>query len=154
MGNLKGFFNPKAIAIIGASERVDSIGNRILHNLIGGYQGKIFPVNSFRQSVQGLTAYPSIDRVPSKVDLAIISTPAHTVPQLVEECGRAGVLNAVIVSAGFRECDTVGKELSRRILDCKKAFGMRIIGPNSFGIIRPNSNLYATFAEKKQFQEK
>jgi acetyltransferase len=149
MANLKGFFNPKAIAIIGASERVDSIGNRILHNLIGGYQGKIFPVNSFRQSVQGLTAYPSIDRVPSKVDLAIISTPAHTVPQIVEECGTAGVLNAVIVSAGFRECDIVGKELSRRILDCKKAFGMRIIGPNSFGIIRPNSNLYATFAEKK-----
>jgi acetyltransferase len=149
MGNLKGFFNPKAIAIVGASERVDSIGNRILHNLIGGYQGKIFPVNSFRQNVQGLKAYPTIDRVPSKVDLAIISTPAHTVPQLVEECGRAGVLNAVIVSAGFRECDIVGKELSQRILDCKKAFGMRIIGPNSFGIIRPNSNLYATFAEKK-----
>ncbi len=149
MGNLKGFFSPKAIAIIGASERVDSIGNRILHNLVGSYQGKIFPVNSFRQKVQGLTAYPSIDRVPSKVDLAIISTPAHTVPQIVEECGMAGVLNAVIVSAGFRECDTVGKELSRRILDCKKTFGMRIIGPNSFGIIRPNLNLYATFAEKK-----
>jgi acetyltransferase len=149
MGNIKGFFSPKAIAIIGASERVDSIGNRILRNLIGAYQGKIFAVNAFRQTVQGLTAYPSIDRVPVKVDLALIATPAHTVPQIVEECGKAGVLNAVIVSAGFRECDIVGKELSRRILDCKKAFGMRIMGPNSFGIIRPNSNLYATFAEKK-----
>jgi acetyltransferase len=149
MGNLKGFFSPKAIAIIGASERVDSIGNRILRNLIGAYQGKIFAVNAFRQTVQGFTAYPSIDRVPGKVDLAIIATPAHTVPQILEECGKAGVLNAVIVSAGFRECDIVGKDLSRRILDCKKAFGMRIIGPNSFGIIRPNSNLYATFAEKK-----
>ncbi len=61
----------------------------------------------------------------------------------------AGVLNAVIVSAGFNECDTIGQDLSQRILDCKKAYGMRIIGPNSFGIIRPNSNLYATFAEKK-----
>ena len=149
MGNLKGFFSPQAIAVIGASERVDSIGNRILRNLIGAYQGKIFAVNAFRQTVQGLTAYPSIDRVPSKVDLAIIATPAHTVPQIVEECGRAGVLNAVIVSAGFRECDTTGLELSKRILECKKAYGMRIIGPNSFGIIRPNSNLYATFAEKK-----
>ena len=149
MGNLKGFFSPQAIAVIGASERVDSLGTRILRNLIGAYQGKIFPVNSFRQTVQGLVAYPSIDRVPSKVDLAIIATPAHTVPQIVEECGMAGVLNAVIVSAGFNECSKIGQELTRRILDCKQAYGMRIIGPNSFGIIRPNSNLYATFAEKK-----
>jgi acetyltransferase len=149
MGNLKGFFSPQAIAVIGASERVDSIGNRILCNLIGAYKGKIFAINAFRQTVQGLTAYPSIDRVPSKVDLAIIATPAHTVPQIVEECGMAGVLDAVIVSAGFSECDTTGQELSRRILECKKKYGMRIIGPHSFGIIRPNSNLYATFAEKK-----
>ncbi len=149
MGNLKGFFSPKSIAIIGASERADSIGNRILRNLIGTYQGKIFAVNAFRQTVQGLTAYPSIDRIPSKVDLAIIATPAHTVPQIVEESSKAGVLNAVIVSAGFDECDKNGQNLTRRILDCKKTYGMRIIGPNSFGIIRPNSNLYATFAEKK-----
>ncbi len=149
MVNLKGFFSPQAIAVIGASQRVDSIGNRILRNLIGSYQGKIFAVNSFRQTVQDLTAYPSIDRVPIKVDLAIIATPAHTVPQIVEECGKAGVLNAIIVSAGFGECGSTGQNLSRRIFECKKAFGMRIIGPNSLGIIRPNSNLYATFAEKK-----
>ncbi len=91
MGNLKGFFNPQAIAVIGASERVDSIGNRILHNLIGSYQGKIFAVNAFKKNVGGLTAYPSIERVPCKVDLAMIATPAHTVPQIVEECGMAGV---------------------------------------------------------------
>ena len=149
MGNLRGFFSPQAIAVIGASERVDSLGARILRNLIGTYQGKIFPVNSFRKTVQGIVAYPSIDRVPSKVDLAIIATPAHTVPQIVEECGMAGVLNAVIVSAGFDECSKVGRELTQRILESKKAYGMKIIGPNSFGIIRPNSNLYATFAEKK-----
>jgi acetyltransferase len=149
MGNLKGFFSPQAIAVIGASERVDSLGTRILRNLIGVYQGKIYPVNSFRQTVQGLVAYPSIDRVPSKVDLAIIATPAHTVPQIIEECGKVGVLNAVIVSAGFNECGKIGQELTQRILDCKRTYGMRIIGPNCFGIIRPNSNLYATFAEKK-----
>jgi acetyltransferase len=149
MVNLKGFFSPQAIAVIGASQRVDSIGNRILCNLIGAYQGKIFVVNAFRQTVQGLTAYPSIDRVPVKVDLVIIATPAHTVPQILEECGKVGVLNAIIVSAGFGECGTTGQALSQRILECKKAFGMRIIGPNSYGIIRPNSNLYATFAEKK-----
>ncbi len=116
MGNLKGFFSPQAIAVIGASERADSLGTRILRNLIETYQGKIFAVNSFRQTVQGLVAYPSIDRVPSKVDLAIIATPAHTVPQLVEECAKTGVLNAVIVSAGFDECSTNGRELTQRIL--------------------------------------
>ena len=149
MKDLKGFFCPHAIAVIGASERVDSLGARILRNLIGAYKGKIFPVNSFRQTVQGIVAYPSIDRVPSKVELAIIATPAHTVPQIVEECGKAGVLNAVIVSAGFNECGKIGQELTQRILNCKKTYGMRLIGPNSFGIIRPNSNLYGTFAEKK-----
>ena len=149
MEDLKGFFCPQAIAVIGASERVDSLGARILRNLIGAYKGKLFPVNSFRQTVQGIVAYPSIDRVPSKVDLGIIATPAHTVPQIVEECGKNGVLNAVIVSAGFNECGKIGQELTERILNCKKAYGMRLIGPNSFGIIRPNSNLYATFAEKK-----
>jgi acetyltransferase len=82
-------------------ERFGSIGKRILCNLIGAYQGKFFAFNAFRKTVQGLTAYPSIDRVPYKVDLVIIATPAHTVPQIVEECGLAGVLNVVIVSAGF-----------------------------------------------------
>ena len=77
------------------------------------------------QTVQGIVAYPSIDRVPSKVDLAIIATPAHTVPQIVEECGEAGVLNAVIVSAGFDECSKVGRELTQRILECKKAYGLK-----------------------------
>ena len=149
MGNLKGFFNPQAIAVIGASERVDSIGNRILCNLIGSYQGKIFAVNAFKKTVGGLTAYPNIERVPSKVDLAMIATPAHTVPQIVEECGIAGVSNVIIVSAGFNGCDRESQDLTPRILECKKAHGMRIIGPHSFGIIRPNSNLYATFAEKK-----
>ncbi|MFH1446800.1 MAG: CoA-binding protein, partial [Chloroflexota bacterium] len=79
MENLKGFFCPQSIAIIGASERVGSLGARILGNLVGVYPGKIFPVNSFRQTIQGFVSYPSIERVPFKVDLAIVTTPAHTV---------------------------------------------------------------------------
>ena len=149
MENLKCFFNPQAIAVIGASKRENSLGARILHNLIGSYQGLVFPVNPFRQTVQGITAYPTVDRVPSKVDLAIIATPAHTVPQIVEECGKAGVSSVIIVSAGFNECDKTGQGLTRHILEHKRAYGMRIIGPNSFGVIRPKSNLYATFGEKK-----
>ena len=147
--NLDCFFNPKAIAVIGASEREGSLGARILHNLIESYQGLVFPVNPFRQTVQGITAYPSVDRVPSKLDLAIIATPAHMIPQIVEECGKVGVQSIIIVSAGLNEKDETGQRLIRQILEHKRTYGIRIIGPNSLGVIRPKTNLYATFGDKK-----
>jgi len=147
--NLNRIFNPKRIAVIGASEREGSIGAKILRNLIGvGYKGTVFPVNSFRQTVQGITAYPSISRITRTVDLAIVATPAHTVPQIVEECGKAGVSGIIISSAGFREVGEEGIVLERQILEHQKKYSMRIIGPNSFGVIRPRINLYATFAGK------
>jgi len=147
--NLNCFFNPRAIAVVGASERNDSLGARILHNLIGSYQGLIFPVNAFKRTVQGITAYPSVEKVPSKIDLAIIATPAHTIPQIIEECGKASVKGAIIVSAGLNENDDVGSALIRQILEHRRLYGLRIIGPNSLGVIRPNKNLYATFGDKK-----
>jgi acetyltransferase len=117
--------------------------------LLESFKGSVFPINPFRPTVQGIAAYSSISRVPSKIDLAIIATPAHTIPQIVEECGKAKVQSIIIVSAGLSECDEDGQELTRQILEHKKTYGMRIIGPNSLGIIRPKINLYATFAEKK-----
>jgi len=148
--NLNRIFNPKRIAVIGASERKGSIGAKIFRNLIGaGYEGEVFPVNPFRQTVQGIAAYPRIDKIPLKVDLAVIATPAHTVPQIVEECGKAGVLGIVIISAGFKEVGEDGASLERQILEHQKKYGMRIIGPNSFGVIRPKKNLCATFADKQ-----
>ena len=147
--NLNCFFNPKAIAVIGASEDKDALGARILCNLIGAYKGLIFPVNPFRQTIQGITAYSNISKIPNKIDLAIISTPAHTVPQIVEECGKAQVSGVIIVSAGFSECDPEGQRLTRQILEHKKTYGIRIIGPNSLGVIRPKNGLYATFGDKK-----
>ncbi len=149
MENLNCFFNPRAIAVIGASESEDSLGARILHNLIESYQGLIFPVNPFKQTVQGITAYPSVDKVPSKIDLAIIATPAHTIPQIIEECGKSGVRSVIIVSAGLNENDETGQILIRQILEFKNAYGVRLIGPNSLGVIRPKTNLYATFGDKK-----
>jgi acetyltransferase len=147
--NLNCFFNPRAIAVIGASEREKSIGARILHNLIGSYQGLIFPVNAFKQTVQGITAYPNVSRVPSKIDLAIIATPAHTIPQIIEECGKAGVKGAIIISAGLNQSDENAQNLIRQILEHKHSYGVRVIGPNSLGVIRPRNNLYATFGDKK-----
>lgn len=143
-------FNPKRIAIIGASEREGSIGAKILQNLVGvGYKGTVYPVNTFRQSVQGIIAYPSITKVPQRVDLALVATPAHTVPQIIEECGKAGVSGAIICSAGFRESGKDGSALEEEILRYQKAYSIRIIGPNSIGLIRPKINLFATFANKR-----
>jgi len=147
--NLNCFFNPRAIAVVGASERNDSLGARILHNLIKSYQGSIFPVNAFKRTVQGITAYPNVDKVPSKIDLAIIATPAHTIPQIIEECGKSGVKGAIIISAGLNENDETGRVLTRQILEYARLYGVRIIGPSSLGVIRPKNNLYATFGDKK-----
>jgi acetyltransferase len=148
--NLNKIFNPQRIAVIGASDRENSLGAKIFSNLIGvGYKGTVFPVNPFRQVVQGVMAYPTIDKTPRKVDLAIVATPAHTVPQIVEECGKAGVSGIIITSAGFREAGAEGAALEEKTLLYQKKYGMRIIGPNSFGIIRPKANLYATFGDKR-----
>ncbi len=148
--NLNKIFNPQRIAVIGASEKESSFGFKILRNLVGvGYKGTVFPVNPFRQNVQGMMAYPTITKIPKKIDLAVIATPAHTVPQIVEECGEAGVSGIIITSAGFREIGQEGAKIEQKILTYKQKYGMRIIGPNSFGVIRPKINLYATFGDKR-----
>ncbi len=147
--NLDSLFNPTRIAVIGASDRETSVGAKLLRNLIGvGYKGVVYPVNPFRPTVQGIAAYPAIERIPRQVDLAIIATPAHTVPQIVEECGRAGVSGLVIISAGFKEAGEEGRRFEEQILTLKNRYNLRIIGPNSLGLMRPSVRLNATFANK------
>ncbi|MGQ9530213.1 MAG: bifunctional acetate--CoA ligase family protein/GNAT family N-acetyltransferase [Candidatus Bathycorpusculaceae bacterium] len=147
--NLDKIFNPRRIAVIGATDREGSVGARLFKNLIGvGFRGAVYPVNPFRPTVQGITAYPSILKIPWHVDLAIIATPAHTVPQIVEECGKAGVSGIIIISAGFREAGKEGESLEKQILELKDKYNLRIIGPNCFGIMRPKIGLNATFANK------
>ena len=96
-----------------------------------------------------LLPYPNVEKVPSKIDLAVIATPAHTIPQIIEECGKAGVKGAIIISAGLSENDETGRVLARQILEYARLYGVRIIGPSSLGVIRPKNNLYATFGDKK-----
>lgn len=147
--NLDKLFNPKRVAVIGASEKEGSVGARLLRNLVGvGYKGAVYPVNPFRPVVQGITAYPSIERIPRQTDLAVIATPAHTIPQIVEECGKAGVPAIIIISAGFKEAGEEGRNLERQILEIKDRYNMRIVGPNCLGLMRPSINLNATFANK------
>jgi len=146
---LEKIFNPRRIAVIGASNQEGTVGYRLLNNLIGvGFKGFVYPVNPFSPGVQGLTAYPSVKKIPWQVDLAIIATPAHVVPQIVEECGEAGVRGIIIVSSGFGETGPDGKALEEEIIKLKEKYNMRIIGPNCLGIMHPSIRLNATFAYK------
>src|SRR5438128_4528941 len=143
---LDAIFAPRAVAVIGATEKAGSVGRSILWNLIGSpFGGTVYPVNPSRPNVLGIRAYPQIAAVPAPVDLAIVVTPAPTVPGVIGECVEAGVKGAIIISAGFREAGQTGAELEQQILVEARRGGMRIMGPNCLGVMRPISGLNATF---------
>jgi acetyltransferase len=145
--NLQRLFDPKSVAVIGASNKKGSVGYILLRNLIGAeYDGIVYPVSVSAQSIQGIHAYSSIAQVPRKVDLAVIAVPAKAVPQAMRECGEAGVGGAVIVSAGFKEAGESGKQLEQEVKEIAKLYGVRILGPNCLGYIRPARHLNVTFS--------
>jgi acetyltransferase len=144
---LDAIFSPKNVALIGATETHGSVGRTIMWNLISNpFGGAVFPVNPKRPSVLGVKAYASISAVPEAVDLAVIVTPAPSVPKLIGDCVAAGVKGAIIISAGFKETGPQGVELERQILGYARRGGMRIIGPNCLGVMNPLGGLNATFA--------
>ncbi|MHC4580984.1 MAG: CoA-binding protein, partial [Planctomycetota bacterium] len=103
-------FNPKTIAVIGATNRKGSVGYSVIRNLIGsGYEGVVYPINPKRQSILGVKVYPSVKETPDDIDLAVIATPAKTVPGIVRECGESGVSGIVILTAGFAEIGEEGR---------------------------------------------
>ncbi len=144
---LDAFFRPKNVAVIGATERAGSVGRAILSNLLGTpFGGAVLPINSKHASVLGIQAYPNIREAASEIDLAVVATPAITVPGVIAECVEAGVKAAIIVSAGFREAGASGVELEQQVLAEARRGKMRIIGPNCLGVMCPSSGLNATFA--------
>lgn len=146
MANIERMLNPKAVAAIGASDEEGSVGQSLMKNLLlGKDRRKIYPVNIKRSSVMGLKCYASIAEVPEHIDLAIIATPAKTVPPLVEDCAKAGVEGVVIISAGFREIGPDGAKLEDEIKNIQAKHGIRVLGPNCVGLIRPQVGLNATF---------
>lgn len=146
--NLDKIFDPSRVAVIGASDTTTSVGYTVLRNLIGsGFRGVVYPVNPRRESVQGIQAYPDIPSLPHAPDLAVICTPAVTVPSLIRELGEAGTSGVVVISAGFREIGEEGRKLEKQVLEEQAKFdGMRILGPNCLGIIVPGIHLNASFA--------
>ncbi|MBX9599938.1 MAG: bifunctional acetate--CoA ligase family protein/GNAT family N-acetyltransferase [Bryobacteraceae bacterium] len=141
------FFKPSNVAVIGATEHENSVGRTTLWNLISSpFGGTVFPVNPKRSNVLGIKAYPSIREVPERVDLAVVITPAKTVPQVIRECGECGVKGAVVISAGFKELGPEGAALENEVLAEARRSGLRLIGPNCLGVMSPLTGLNATFA--------
>ncbi len=147
MGDLQKLFNPATIAVIGATEKEGTFGRALLENALNSGGRTVYPVNPKRDSILGHPCWSDIATVPGPIDLAIIATPAATVPGIVDACGRAGVEGLIIISAGFRETGEEGRRLEEDIIRINKAYGssMRIIGPNCLGIMRPSVGLNATF---------
>jgi acetyltransferase len=144
---LDAIFAPKNVALIGATENPGTVGRTVLWNLMSNpFGGAVFPVNPKRSSVLGIKAYPNMASLPERVDLAVITTPAPSVPGLISECVDAGVKGAIVISAGFKETGEGGAELERQIMVHARRGNMRIIGPNCLGVMSPLSGLNATFA--------
>src|SRR5579872_2067356 len=141
------FMRPKSVAVIGATEKAGAVGRTILWNLISSpFGGAVYPINPKRKSILGIKAYPSLEHVPDQVELAVIVTPAETVPGVIRECGEHGVKGAVVISAGFKESGERGVELERQVLEEARRAKIRVVGPNCLGVMCPISGLNATFA--------
>ncbi len=139
-------FTPGSIALFGASDRKDSVGGIVFKNLLtSGFKGRIYGINPGRDVIQGQTAYKSLAEIDESVDLAVVATPAPSIPAIVEACGEHGIRMMLILSAGFRETGPAGRKLEDRVTQMANRYGIRLMGPNCLGIIRPDIGLNATF---------
>lgn len=146
---LERLFSPRSVAVIGASERTGSLGRIAFDNLrTGGYAGELVAVNPKYRSVAGLPCHASISEIGHRIDLILVTTPAATVPTVIKQAGKAGTRSAVVLSAGFGETGAKGKRLEKKVLAAARAHGLRIVGPNCLGIMRPPIGLNATFARR------
>lgn len=147
--NLDRVFEPERIVVIGASEKQGSIGNAIMKNLVeGGFKGDVLPVNPKYERIYGRASFKSVSEIGEGVDLAVIATPIRTVPEIAEECVKRKVGGAIVISAGGKEVGEKGREIEERIRKISYEGGLRIVGPNCLGIIRPGGNLNASFASE------
>ena len=143
---LEGFFNPKSVAIVGASQKKGKVGYEILTNMIkAGYQGEIFPVNNKARNIEGLKCYPDLKSIGQIPELVIVIVPAPAVPAVMQECAKIGVKSVIIITAGFKEVGKEGAEIEKQVVRIAKQAGIRIIGPNCLGVIAPANKVNASF---------
>ncbi|HYE25699.1 MAG TPA: bifunctional acetate--CoA ligase family protein/GNAT family N-acetyltransferase, partial [Clostridia bacterium] len=139
-------FKPASVALVGASERVGSVGRTVLWNLLSSpFGGTIYPVNPKRPNILGIKSYPSVRELPEAPDLVVVTTPAETVPGIMRECVDTGVRGGIVISAGFKEAGPRGRQLESEVMDVIRG-KMRIIGPNCLGVMNPLQGMNATFA--------
>ena len=149
MENISLFFNPGSVALVGAREKEGTVGRSVLENLLlAKDKRKIYPVNPNREKLLDIECYPNISSLPEVPDLAIIVTNAEIVPDMVKECGKAGVKAIIIISSGFKETGAKGKAREDRVAEIASEYNISIIGPNCLGVINPSANLNASFATK------
>ena len=145
---LTSLFEPKSVAVIGASERENSVGSIIFKNILdAGYKGRLYAINPKHETIHGVQAHASIEEIGARVELAVICTRPQTVPAIVEQCGRSGIKNVIVITAGFAEAGHSGAALERKMLEIARSYNVRVLGPNCLGLIRPTLGLNATFAK-------
>ncbi len=134
--SIEKFFNPRSVAIIGASRRQDTIGQTLVRNLVmGDFTGRVYAVNPSAGAVSGLPAYKSVSEIPDAVDVAIVAVPAESVQDVVLDCAAKGVHGLVVISSGFAETGEEGRQRQRRLVGLSRSYGLRLIGPNCLGVI-------------------
>ncbi len=144
--SLDSFFNPKSVAIVGASRQQGKVGYEILTNMVGsGFAGKIFPVNRSADEIEGLKCYPDLASIGETPELVIVIIPARFVLGVIEDCAKIGTKAVIIITAGFKEIGDEGKKLEEEIVRVARRAGIRIIGPNCLGVIVTSSKLNASF---------
>jgi len=153
---LDAIFNPGSVAVIGASDNPGKLGSHVMKSLTqGGYPGRIYPVNPGKNEIMGIKTYPSLPQVPDAIDLSIIVLPAEQVPKIIKECREKGIQGIVLITAGFKEIeDRRGEALQREIKELADQYGIKIIGPNTFGIVNLHLPLNASFTPEFSLVEK
>lgn len=140
-------FRPTSVALVGATEKPNSVGRVILENLTS-FKGKVYAVNSRHDTVLGLKTYQKVSDIPEPVDVAVIATPAVLVPEVIRDCVKAQTKTAIIISAGFKEFGEAGAALEREILHEVKKSDLRVLGPNCLGLMNPTTGFNGTFARQ------
>ncbi|MBO8182515.1 MAG: acetate--CoA ligase family protein [Archaeoglobus sp.] len=152
-GGIEKFFYPESVAVFG-SFKIGKAAFTILYNLVNlKYKGRIYPVSLQGDEIFGIKIYRSLDELPETPDIAVVATPAASVPELILKCARKGVKNAIIISSGFREEGEEGAKLEDRILEIAKEYGMRIVGPNTTGILNPENGFTSSFAILQEIKQ-
>ncbi len=149
MEGLDRFFNPQSVVVVGATDREGAVGRQVLENLRqASDRRRVYAVNPSKSEVLGDVCYPGVADLPETADLAVLVTPAKTVAGVVEECGQAGIRAVVIIASGFKETGKAGLKREEKLAEISARHGIRIIGPNCMGVIRPSKNLNTTFISR------